>query len=479
MVVPLWLTVLLPLTLIYQVGNAVKNAIVGPNDDTSAFVLDSGYQVDAKDIIPQKDRKYDVVMLGATGFTGRLAVRHLAKTYGCSGENGVNWAVAGRSKDKLNKVLQSLADELNIPKLVETPIIVVDTAVASTLPNVVRDTKAVVSTVGPFRKYGSRVVEFCAKFGTHYADITGEVDWTQVMMQQWQSTAQATGAKILHFCGCDSIPWDMTVFQMAQFLEKEKGEDLTSVQCFDEIKTNPSGGTLETMKIALGGKDLPPLKEGAPDPFRCTPQGTEHMSPVIDRLPTWISKVDLPWLPSQPSYGSFFVMSIVNRKVVSWSQALRQGAPLTYSECATNPDWKTAFTNYIGIIAFFTAILNPITGGLLYKYVLPAPGEGPNMKTMTEESFASIYAQGVGTKGSKVESLIYFNGCVGYLETARMLVESGLALALSPRDQLPSADKGGFFSPSYGLGNALLERLMKTGTEFTIRSLGEGESKQD
>eukprot|EP00526_Cylindrotheca_closterium_P011807 CAMPEP_0113630298 /NCGR_PEP_ID=MMETSP0017_2-20120614/15740_1 /TAXON_ID=2856 /ORGANISM="Cylindrotheca closterium" /LENGTH=485 /DNA_ID=CAMNT_0000540753 /DNA_START=318 /DNA_END=1775 /DNA_ORIENTATION=+ /assembly_acc=CAM_ASM_000147 len=475
--VPIWLTFLVPLTLIYQVGNAIKSAVFSSKDDenSSAFVLDSGYQVDAKDIIPQKDRKYDVVMLGATGFTGQLAVRHLAKTYGCSGENGVNWAVAGRSKDKLNKVLQTLADELKMPKLLETPIIVVDTAVASTLPNLVRDTKAVVTTVGPFRKYGSGVVEFCAKFGTHYADITGEEDWGQVMMQQWQPTAQATGAKILHFCGCDSVPWDLTVFQMTVFLS-QKGEDLVSVQCFDEIKTNPSGGTLETMKLCLGAKDLPSLKEGVPEPFRCSPQGNEHTSPVTAKLPSWISKVELPW-SSQPSYGAFFVMSLVNSRVVAWSQALRQGAPLTYSECAANPDWKTAFTNFFGTVAFFTAILNPITGGLLYKYVLPAPGQGPSMQTMTQDSFASVYAQGTGTKGSKVEALIYFKGCVGYLETARMLVESGLALALSPRDQLPSTEKGGFFSPSYGLGTALLERLMQTGTQFTVRSFEEGETR--
>ncbi|KAL3935251.1 MAG: hypothetical protein SGBAC_009190 [Bacillariaceae sp.] len=234
--------------------------------------------------------------------------------------------------------------------------------------------------------------------------------------------------------------------------------------------------------MGAGGKDVPALKEGAPAPFRCSPQGTEHMAPTTANLPSFISKLEpLPWT-SQPSYGSFFVISVVNSKIVSWSQALRQGAPLTYSECAANPDWKSAFTNFFGTIAFFTAILNPITGGLLFKYVLPAPGQGPSMETMTKESFASIYAQGTGTKGSKVEALIYFQGCVGYLETARMLSESGIALALAPRDQLPSTDKGGFFSPSYGLGNALLERLVQTGTQFTVRSLGEGKhqtSKQD
>jgi hypothetical protein len=167
-------------------------------------------------------------------------------------------------------------------------------------------------------------------------------------------------------------------------------------------------------------------------------------------------------------------MSMVNAKVVNWTQALRKGASLTYTEYALDPDNKTAFCRYFGLVAFFTALLNPITSYLLFKFVLPSPGEGPTMKKMTTESFASIYSEGVGTEGTKVESLMYFPACVGYLETARMLVESGLSMALS-EEELPS-DGGGFFSPAFGLGNVLLHRLTKTGTYFSVRCKDSSES---
>ena len=97
-------------------------------------------------------------------------------------------------------------------------------------------------------------MEFCAKFGTHYADITGETDWTETMMKRWNSKAKETGAKIISFCGCDSIPWDLSVYQLAQTLQNEVNEDLVSVDCVDELLSGPSGGTLETMKLAINGK---------------------------------------------------------------------------------------------------------------------------------------------------------------------------------------------------------------------------------
>lgn len=461
--VPIWLTLLVPVTALYQAAKAVF-AAASPkaNDDEKKIVLDSGYKVAESDIIPRPDRKYDVVVLGATGFTGRLAAMHLAKTYGCQNDK-VKWAIAGRSKDKLEAVKKSLAEELNIPEIVNIPVLVVDTSVPATMPKLVRDTRAVVTTVGPFRKYGNSVVEFCAKFGTHYADITGETDWGQAMMHQWQSTAQQTGAKIIPFCGHDSVPWDLSVLKLAETLQ-EDDEDLVSVRIVNEVKSGPSGGTLETLKLALAGNDLPNI--GSAEPFRATAKGNHHTESFSDNLPLAMNKLDLPWLNDERSaYGSFFLMAPVNAKVVSWTQALRQGAPLSYSEYAYNPDFKTAFCNYFGLVFFLTAMFNPISAKLL-GMVLPSPGQGPSMNQMQNDSYAAIYARGVGTKGSHVESLMYFTKCVGYLETGRMLAESGLALALS-EDELKKG--GGFFSPAYGLGNTLLDRIVATGTHFTVR----------
>jgi hypothetical protein len=223
LVVPLWATVILPLTVVYQLGKGLVNLVL-PNSQAEVPTIDSGYQVSKGDIVPRPQRKYDVVLLGATGFTGRLGARHLAKTYGVNKQ--VKWAIAGRSEKKLEQVKQSLAKELGNDEILQLDTIIVDTTVASTLPNLVRDTRAVVTTAGPFSQYGNTVVEFCAKFGTHYADITGESVWVKNMMVQWQETAKQTGAKIISFCGNSCVPWDLTVDQLAKKLQEEANEDL-------------------------------------------------------------------------------------------------------------------------------------------------------------------------------------------------------------------------------------------------------------
>jgi short subunit dehydrogenase-like uncharacterized protein len=139
-------------------------------------------------------------VLGATGFTGYLAARHLAKTYGVN--QSVKWAIAGRSASKLDQVKSALALELNQPEIATSlDTIVVDTSIPATLPKLVSVTRVVATTAGPYSLYGNSVVEFCAKFGTHYVDITGEVQWVQAMLCQWQTTAQASGAILVPFCG--------------------------------------------------------------------------------------------------------------------------------------------------------------------------------------------------------------------------------------------------------------------------------------
>jgi hypothetical protein len=162
--------------------------------------LDSGHVVGPSTIVPRSERQYDIVVLGATGFTGYLAARHLAKTYGVN--QSVKWAIAGRSATKLEQVKSALALELNQPEIATSlETIVVDTSIPATLPKLVSVTRVVASTAGPYSLYGNSVVEFCAKFGTHYVDITGEVLWVQAMLCQWQTTAQASGAILVPFCG--------------------------------------------------------------------------------------------------------------------------------------------------------------------------------------------------------------------------------------------------------------------------------------
>ena len=205
-VLPIWAFTILPFTILYQVGKETVTSILSSPKTT---IVDSGYVVDASTLVPREKRKYDLVVLGVTGLTGSLAARYLAQTYGLNKNNKVvKWAVAGRSETKIRQVLQRLATELQLPELVnDVDILVVDTSVPSTLPRLVEQTRVVATTAGPYALIGSSVIEFCAKFGTHYVDITGEITWIKTMMNLWQTTAQKTGAKIIPFCGHDSIPW--------------------------------------------------------------------------------------------------------------------------------------------------------------------------------------------------------------------------------------------------------------------------------
>jgi short subunit dehydrogenase-like uncharacterized protein len=455
--VPIWATVVLPLTTIFQIGKAIIKPL-SPKPEEPKY--DSGYVVDAKDITPRPQRKYDVVLLGATGFTGRLGARHLAKTYGVN--QTVRWAIAGRSQAKLDKVKTELAEELGIPEILNVDTILVDTSNASTLPALVRDTRAVVTTAGPFSLYGSSAVEFCAKFGTHYTDITGEITWVQKMAATWETTAQQTGAKIVSLCGHDSIPWDLVTSKVAQILKEEKGEDLASIDIRNECYASASGGTLLTMSLGLAGKLVQPP---ATDPFLAKSKNPGLK--VVNNLPTSISKTILPW-NGQTKYKSPFVMAVVNMQVVEWSQALRGSSiPLAYSEYSINPDFKTAFVGYFGLIGIVSALLNPITASLLQRFVLEKPGGGPSMDAMEKDFFLVLHADGVGSKGTPAEAVMYFSQDPGYLHTARMVVEAGLGLALT-EDQLP-IQEGGFLTPSVALGDVLLKRLQDTGTYFSSR----------
>lgn len=211
--IPVWAVTVLPMSFLYLAGSAALKPIVSvfrsssrklSSASTQTKQLDSGYVVFPAVIIPRADRQYDIVVLGATGFTGYLAARHLAKTYGVN--KTVKWAIAGRSEVKLEKVKQDLAKELNMEEISALDTILVDTAMASTLPKLVSQTRVVATTAGPYALYGSQVVEFCAKFGTHYVDITGEVDWVKAMISQWQETAHKTGSRLIPFCGHGKSP---------------------------------------------------------------------------------------------------------------------------------------------------------------------------------------------------------------------------------------------------------------------------------
>jgi Saccharopine dehydrogenase NADP binding domain len=204
---PVWAATVVPLSIFYQGGKSLVRKLARRTPSIPSH--DSEHAVDPSALVPRPERKYDVVVLGVTGFCGKLAARYLAKTYGMDGRK-VKWAMAGRSRAKLEQVRSEIASELGAAEEhVKVDMIVADTSDPTTLPDLVRQTRVVASTAGPFILMGSHVVEFCAKFGTHYVDITGEVDWAKSMHGLWHDTAVRTGSKVVSFCGAWEVLSDV------------------------------------------------------------------------------------------------------------------------------------------------------------------------------------------------------------------------------------------------------------------------------
>ena len=229
--VPLFLTVVLPLSAVFQVGKKVLPVAVGSSSSSEESVpLVTDANANAKDVLeveadsfppiseltPLAERKYDAVLLGATGFTGGIAAKYMAQRYGCGKE--LKWAIAGRSQKKLDAIRQEIVNLGFAPAIDSIDTILVDTSQPSTVHGLVKDTRSIITTAGPFCKYGSNVVAFCARYGTNYADITGETGWNKEMIVKYEDLAKETGAKIVSLCGNDSIPWDMTTFKLRQLM---------------------------------------------------------------------------------------------------------------------------------------------------------------------------------------------------------------------------------------------------------------------
>lgn len=476
--IPVFLS-LLPISIAYQLGKS----IIQPTASSDAALDDPRFASREEsteeifpaldEITPKHERKYDIVVLGCTGFTGRLAALYIARTYQVNDK--VKWAIAGRSQTKLDKLKEELSSIVSNTQELDT--IIVDTTKPSSMHGLVKDTRAVVTTAGPFWKYGSKVVEFCAKYGTDYVDTTGEVGWNKEMIMKWNKKAVQTGSKIISFCGCDSIPWDLTYYKLSQLVNNDvdkKGSDndyLVKVDFFDELKGGVSGGTIDTF-VSLAVDQSYKEARYDYDPYYKSVDGKKIIHKTKDTSPA----TPKPSIKGDGKWTIPWLMGMVNMEVVKRSNALLNGPDdvptqknLQYQEFWVQPSFKEAFINWFGAVVGVTALLNPISGTPVRKYMLPKPGQGPPDKLMTK-GYLMVTAQGQSKNGKRVESSLYFPNDAGYADTARMVVESGLTLALDA-DKLPTKG-GGFYTPAIGMGDALLERLCMTGCKFASRVIG-------
>lgn len=450
---PVWFAGFLPIALVSQVFSGISSKFTYEKKLKTHNVDDSVSISFSSSKHPKSlNRKYDLILYGATGFTGKFAAKYLAKQYGTS----FSWAIAGRRRD----ALESLRSELVAidGTLANLPIVIADSSDLQSLSDMVESTKVIITTAGPFDKYGSDVVKYCAAYGTHYCDITGETDWVRKMIDKYDDVAKESGARIVHFCGHDCVPWDLTV--MACALQLQKLDDtLDEINIYDELSGEISGGTLATIFHSLSGRKKYKSVLGFDPLIKTSAGGQAQQKTIIDNQKFFsYSKEYKAWVGP-------FVMAIVNANCVKRSNSVAGFSPsFIYREALVYPSLAAALASVLKQVYVFTCLFIPPLKWLFFKIgIVPNPGEGPSKDTL-DKGFLKLTAFARGKAGNKCKSMMYFPDDAGYRETARMLVESGLVLALN-MDQLPP-NAAGVLTPATALGEILLGRLMKTGTSL-------------
>lgn len=400
------------------------------------------------------DQKFDVIIWGATGFTGRLVAEYLLDKYGLDGD--LKWAIAGRNKEKLETIREELGNT-------HIPLWVADSMKMGSLNAMVQQTKVICSTVGPYAKFGSNLVEACVKHGVDYCDLTGEVQWIRRMVDKHHEEAKAKGVKIVHCCGFDSIPSDMGVYYLQKEAKARKSSYCNHIKLRVKVmKGGMSGGTYASLNNVMAeAKEDPSIYKQLSNPYSINPEG-ERSGPDVGDITKVMYDEDME------SYISPFVMAGINTRVVRRSHALAgypYGKDFRYEEATLVGDgFGKRMTAKIanGVIG---AVMS---GGLLKKVAdryLPKPGEGPS-KEERENGFYNLLLLGKLADNTTLTAKVKGDRDPGYGSTSKMLGESAVCLA---KDSL--SDVSGILTPSTAMGDALLKRLEgNAGLSFEILS---------
>ncbi len=394
--------------------------------------------------------QFDVIVFGATSFVGKILVRYLVDTD--PETSPLAWAAAGRSAQKLEALKASLG-----PAATELPLIVADAHDETALARLCEQAAVVISTVGPYDLYGDTLVKVCAETGTDYCDLTGEVRWMRRMLQAHEATARETGARIVHACGFDSLPSDMGVWFLQQHAMQEFGEYCSQVKMRVMAASGAfSGGTIATLlNESKAMAENPALFRELRNPYALCPPGytnttRQHRVTSAEydaELGKWITP---------------FVMAAVNEPVVLRSHALlgnRYGEHFTYNEAAVTGRGAAGRLKATGMSGvgklFLGATAIPMLRGLLQRYVLPSPGEGPDEAAQLK-GFYVLKFLGKTDSGRSLQVKVTGDRDPGYGSTAKMVAQCGISLA----HDISAAEKpGGFWTPATVFDDRLIERL--------------------
>ena len=387
------------------------------------------------------DKSFDVVIYGATGFTGKLVVEYMQEKYG--NDEDVSWAIAGRSKEKLIAVSEDLKVGSNVPHLL------VDSNDTDSIVSMVQQAKCVLTTVGPYQLYGANILQQCVIHGVDYVDLCGEPGWMHEMINEHAEQAKETGARIVFSCGFDSIPFDLGVYFLQKEVIARHGQPASNVRGRVRAMNGEfSGGTAASLGATMASlKEKPELFEILVNPFALSngftgPEQAQDSKPIYDdKLETWVAP---------------FFMAPINTKNVHRSNALMDhlyGEDFCYNEM-----WIQGPGEEGKAAAEFVGSMNPLADA-------PAPGEGPSKESRENGNYDVLFCADL-TDGSSLHASVSGDMDPGYGSTSKMIAESALCLVNDCAEL-----GGGIYTPAPAMGEKLITRLQaNAGLSFKIEN---------
>ena len=373
--------------------------------------------------------KYDIVVFGASGYTGRLVAEYLQEEYA---NTALKWAMAGRSLDKL----ASVRTALGIPESVD--LVSVDSDDAASVGQMVSDCRVVITTVGPYQLYGEELIKQCAEQGTDYVDLSGEPSWMHETIARHSAAAKASGARIVHSCGFDSIPFDLGVYCLQQHAIAQTGKPITTVKGRVRAMNGTfSGGTIASLRATMASaRANPAIIKVLTNPFALTEGFTGPEQPT-GAAPQYDEELN--------SWSAPFVMAAINTKNIHRSNFLmghRYGEEFRYDEMLLTGDGEQGQA-----AAEYVAKDDSIGKSDLQ------PGDGPTQEERENGNYDALFA-GQNCEGELMISSVQGDRDPGSGSTSKMLAEAAICLL-----ENPALASGGLWTPAAAMGQALIDRL--------------------
>jgi short subunit dehydrogenase-like uncharacterized protein len=395
-------------------------------------------------------RSFDVVLYGATGFTGRQAVEYFAHRVR---PGSLRWAIAGRDAGKLESIRRGLGDHA-----AGVGVIVADSADNLAVDRMVADTRVILTTAGPFALHGGALVDACVRFGTHYVDITGETAWVRGLLNRYHQQAMEAGTRIVPFCGFDSVPSDLGTMVLARFIQRRLGVSCRQVDAYFQLHGGFNGGT-----VATGFHQAETTgRIGGGDPFLLNPPSPLSRAQILRSRDSG----KIAYNTDLGTWTGPFLMGAINTRVVRRSAALfagwgePYGPSFVYREHQKYDPPFAALKAGLGTAALAgarVALGFPPSRHVLRRFA-PEPGTGPSRRSI-EAGWFRCELMGVAENGRKARVTIFHQGDPSNRATVRFVCESALCLA-EDGERLPGGrQRGGILTPATAFGDLLVDRL--------------------